>query len=136
MAKSEEICFLPLATTITAFFATHACVQEKSRATTLKNWWNFKRFNTSLNSKILLDLIRKMKHLTDQFQLCFFFALATLISYIYFCIGNTFGIFTADNLLVAAYALSCLCIPVPNAVVFSHVTSLFKMWKSCDFECL
>jgi len=35
------------------------------------------RFNTIPNSEILLNLIRKMKYLTDQFQLCF-----------YFCIGN------------------------------------------------
>jgi len=37
------------------------------------------------------------------------------------------------------YALSCLCIPVSNAVVewvFSNVTSVFKMWKRCDFECV
>jgi len=35
-----------------------------------------------------------------------------------------------DNALVATYALSCLYIPVSNAVaerVFSHVTSVFKM---------
>ena len=31
-------------------------------------------------------------------------------------IGNTIGILT-DNLLVAIYALSYLCIPVSNAVV-------------------
>jgi len=35
---------------------------------------------------------------------------------IYFCIVNTIGILT-DNLLVATYALSCLCIPVFDAVV-------------------
>jgi len=66
-------------------------------------------------------------------------ALTTLNSYIYFCIGNTIGILTPDNSLVDAYALSCLCIPVSNAVVewvFSHVTSVFKMWKRCDFECV
>jgi len=34
----------------------------------------------------------------------------------YFCIGNTIGILT-DNLLVATYFLSCLCILVSNAVV-------------------
>jgi len=42
-------------------------------------------------------------------------------------------------LQVAAYALSCLCIPVSNAVVewvCSHVSSVFKMWKSFDFECV
>jgi len=32
---------------------------------------NFKRFNTIPNNEILLNLIRKMKYLTDQFQLCF-----------------------------------------------------------------
>ena len=41
------------------------------RATPLKNLGNFKRFNTIPNSEILLNLIRKMKYLTDQFQLCF-----------------------------------------------------------------
>jgi len=41
---------------------------------------NFKRFTNILNSEILLNLIRKMKYLTDQFQLCFLFALATLNS--------------------------------------------------------
>jgi len=43
-------------------------------------------------------------------------------------IGKTTGILT-DNLLVATYALSYLCIPVSNAVVelvFSHVTSVFQ----------
>jgi len=46
-------------------------------------------------------------------------ALATLNScstYIHFCIGNKIGILT-DNLLVATYALSCICIPVSNTVV-------------------
>jgi len=40
----------------------------------------------------LLNLIRKIKYLTDQFQLCFCF-----------CIGNTTGILT-DNMPVATYA--------------------------------
>ena len=76
-----------------------------------------------------------------NFNCVFVFALATLNAYIHLCIGNTIGILS-DNLLVATYALSCLCIPVYNAVaewVFSHVshvTSVFKMWKSCDFECV
>ena len=38
--------------------------------------------------------------------------------------GNTIGILT-NNLLVATYVLSCICIPVSNTVVewvFSHVT--------------
>ena len=43
----------------------------------LKNTGNSKRFNTIPNSEILLNLVRKMKYLTDQFQLCFSF-----------CIGN------------------------------------------------
>jgi len=34
----------------------------------------------------------------------------------YFCVGRTIGILT-DNVLVATYNLSCLCIPVSNAVV-------------------
>jgi len=55
-----------------------------------------------------------MKCVSDQFQLCFF-AMATLNSYIYFCIGNTIVIF-AEHLLVAIYALSCLWIPVSNAL--------------------
>jgi len=33
-------------------------------------WCHFNRFNTILNSKILLILIRKMKYLTDQPALC------------------------------------------------------------------
>jgi len=41
-------------------------------------WCNFKRFYTILNCDILLNLIRKPKYLTDQFQLCFCF-----------CISNT-----------------------------------------------
>jgi len=47
-------------------------------------WCNVKRFSTILNSKILLNLIRKMKYLTDQLQLVFVFALATPNSYILF----------------------------------------------------
>ena len=52
----------------------------KVRATPLKNWCNFKRFNTIQNREILLKLTRKMKYLTDQFQLCLCFC---------FSIGNT-----------------------------------------------
>jgi len=43
-----------------------------------KNWCNFKFIGIILNSEILLNLVRKMKYLTDKFQLCFCF-----------CIGNT-----------------------------------------------
>jgi len=41
----------------------------------------------------------------------------------YFCIGNTIGILT-DNLLVATYALSCLCISVSNAFVYEYSVML------------
>jgi len=47
-------------------------------------WCNFKRFNTILNSEILLNLIRKMKYLTGQLHLLFVFALAMPNSYILF----------------------------------------------------
>ena len=63
-----------------------------------------------------------------------FFALERLNSWI----GNTVGILT-DNLVVATHALSCLSIPVTNAVVewvFSHDIFVFKIKKSCDFECV
>jgi len=148
-AKSGEICFLPLETRKTEFFAEifkflppfrHPCLcVEKSSCQPFKNWCYFKRFNTILNSEILPNLMRKMKYLTDKFQLCFCFCVGNTKQLYFFCIGNTIGILTADDMLVAAYALSCLCIPVSNAVVkwvFSHVTSVFKMWKSCDFECV
>jgi len=39
------------------------------RVTPVNNLGNFKRFNTILNSEIWLNLIRKMKYVTDQFQL-------------------------------------------------------------------
>jgi len=41
----------------------------KVRATPLNLLGNFKRFSTIRNREILLNLIRKMKYLTDQFQL-------------------------------------------------------------------
>jgi len=62
----------------------------------------------------------------------------SLIAILYFCIGNTIGILT-ENLLVATYIWFCLCIPVSNAVVgrvFNDDTSVFKMRKSCDCECV
>ena len=86
--KNGEICFLPLETNKTAFFAAiftflttsgHRCLcVGKVRAAPLKNWCNVKRFNTILKSEILLNLIHKMKYFTDQFQFCSCF-----------CIGNT-----------------------------------------------
>jgi len=45
---------------------------------------------------------------------------------------NNYILFLHWQLPVATYVLSCLCIPVSNAVVewvFSHVTSVFKMKK-------
>jgi len=41
-------------------------------------------FNAMLNSYILLNLIRKMKYLTGQFNCVFVFALGKLNSYILF----------------------------------------------------
>ena len=113
-------------------------VEENVHATPLKLWCNFNRFNTIPISEILLNLSRKIKYLTDQFQLRFCFCIGNTKQLYFICIGNTIGIL-ADNLLVATYALSCLCIPVSNAVaewVFSDITFMFKMWNSSDFECV
>ena len=70
--KSGEIKFSPLQTKKTAVFAEifkllplfrHPCLcVEKVRATPLKNWDNFKRFNTILNSEIILNLIHKIQY--------------------------------------------------------------------------
>jgi len=63
-----------------------------------------------MNNEILLNLIRKMKYLTDQFQFCFCF-----------CIDNTKQLYLflhwqhnwhPYSRQLATYALSCLCIPV------------------------
>jgi len=91
-------------------------VGRKISCHTIKNLVYFQAFNTILKSEILLNLTRKMKYLGDQFQLCFCFRISnTKLLYLqYFYIGNTTGILTADTLLVAAYALSCLCIPVSS----------------------
>jgi len=58
-----------------------------------------------------------MKYLGDQFQLCFCVCNGnTKLLYLqYFYIGNTTGILRG-NLLVAAYALSCLCIQVSSEI--------------------
>jgi len=84
--KSGKIWFYPLETKKTAFLAEiskfisyfrHRCLcVGKIRATPFG--CNFKRFNTISNSEILLNLKRKLKYFTDEFQLCFCF-----------CIGNT-----------------------------------------------
>ena len=92
-AKSGEICFLPLETKKTVIFAEifkfltpfqhrFLCV-GKSPCHTIKSWCNFTRFNTILNREILLNLIRKMKYLTAQFQLCFCFRIGNT-KYLYF----------------------------------------------------
>jgi len=57
-----------------------------------------------------------MKYLTDQFKLCFCFYIGNTKQLHLIVHGNTIGIF-ADNLLVATDDLSCLCMPVSNAVV-------------------
>jgi len=74
-----NLVFIALETKKIAFFAeifkflppsdAHTCVSEKVRTAPSKTWRNFKRFNTILNTEILLNLIRKMKYLTDEFQL-------------------------------------------------------------------
>ena len=143
-AKSGEICFLTLDTKKTAFFAEISkflplfwhprLCGGKVRATPLKNWGNFKRFNTILKSVICWILYTKWNIWQINSKCAFVFTLERLNSWI----GNTIGMLT-DNLLDATYALSCLCIPVSNTVVewaFSHDTSVLKMWKSCDFECV
>jgi len=59
-----------------------------------------------------------VKYLTDQFQLCFCFCIGNtkLLNLLLQYIGNTIGILTEDNLLIAAYALSCVCIPVSSEI--------------------
>jgi len=58
------------------------CVGKRS-CHTIKKLGNFKRFTIISNSEILLNLIRKMKYLTDQFQLCFCFCIGNA-KYLYF----------------------------------------------------
>ena len=77
--------------------------------------------------KICWSLYAKSNVWQINFNCVVVFALVTLSSYIYFCIGNKIDIVT-DNFLVATHALSCPCIPVSNAVVdwvSSHVSSVF-----------
>jgi len=110
--KSGEIWFSKLETKKTAFFAEifkflplfrHPWFYGgKVRETPLKNF-NFKRFNRILNSVICWILYAKWNIWQINFNCAFVFALERLNSWI--------GIVT-DNLLVATYALSCLCIPV------------------------
>jgi len=87
--KYGEIWSLPLEIKKTAFFAEilkflplfrHPCFCAGKRSChTIKNWCNFKRFNTNLG----LNLIRKVKYLTDEFQLCLSFCIGST-KYLYF----------------------------------------------------
>jgi len=70
--ESGEIWFLSLETKKTPICSRVG----KVSATSLNNLGNFKRFNTIPNSEILLNLIRKLKYLTDLFQLYFCFCVA------------------------------------------------------------
>ena len=72
-------------------------------------WCNFKRFNTIIKSEIFLKLKCKMTYVTDQFQPCFCFELATLNSYILF-LHSQHNWHLCRQL--ATYSLSCRCILV------------------------
>jgi len=77
----------------------HPCLcVENVRATPLNNWCNYKRFNTILNSEILLNLIRKIKYLADQFQLCFCF-----------CVGNAKQLYFISALATQLASLGTTC---------------------------
>jgi len=86
-AQGGAIWVLSVETKKIAFFAEtskfvpsiqHLCLcVGLSSCHTIKNWCNFKRFNTILNSESFLNLIR-IKYLTDQLNCVFAFALVTL----------------------------------------------------------
>ena len=92
--KSGEIWFLTLETKATAIFAAifkflplfrHPCLcVGKVRATPLKNWCNFKRFNTILNSVICWILYAKWNIRQINSNCAFVFALEKPNSYILF----------------------------------------------------
>ena len=106
-AKNSEICFLPLEIKKTAYLLKfsnscpstdiHMLCAGKVCAKQLKNMGNFKRFDTIPNNEILLNLIRKMKYLTDQFRLFLHWQHN----------WHFYG-----QLAVATYVLPCLCISV------------------------
>jgi len=77
---------------------TQMLVSKKSLCHTIINWCNFKRFNTIPNGEILLNLIRKMKYLTDQFQLCFCF-----------CIDNAKWLYFVSALATQLASLRTTC---------------------------
>jgi len=73
-----------------------------------------------------------MKYLTDQFQLCFF-ALEALNSCILFLHWQ--HNWHPYKQLASCYI--CFVFAFRYAVVkwvFSYVSSVFKVWKSCDFN--
>jgi len=80
LAKSREIWFSPLETKKAACFDnfSNTCPIPTPKLVCRKKfvphhyWCNFNRFNTILNNEILLNLIGKMKYLTDQFQVFLF----------------------------------------------------------------
>ena len=89
-------------------------------------WCNFKRFNNILNSKILMNLIRKRKYLADQLQLCFCFCISNT-KYLYFIFalelynllhGLIDRVFDYD--LYWRTRACLLCIPVPPSTVPIH----------------
>jgi len=149
-AISEKVCFLPLETKKTALcadifkflhpFRNPCLCAGKIRAIPLKIGVKSSVLTPYQIVKLCWILYAKWNIWQVNFNCVFVFALATLNNSILFLHWqHQWHPYTTENLLVATYALSCLCIPVSNAVVewvFSHVTSVFKMWKSCDFECV
>ena len=116
---------------------------DKTSCHTIETWCNFERFNTLPNSKILLKLISKMKYLTDQFQTCFCFCIyniKTLSSYILFVRWqHNWHPYRQLATCYICFVLSLHPAVVSNAAVewvFNYVTSVFRMWKSYDFECV
>jgi len=82
---------------------------------------DFKRLNNILNSEILVNLIRKMKYLTDQFQFCFIFALATLNN---IDLVETVNFVTETSLNIEIEALSK--IPRPRLQILWILPKFFK----------
>ena len=84
------------------------------------NLGNFKHFNTLPNSEILLNLIRKMKYVTDQFQLCFF------------CIGNAKLIYFISALATQLASLRTTCWLLRIVcLVFALMSIRIQSWYFC-----
>ena len=90
-------------------------------------WCNFKRFNTILNSEILLNFLHKMIYVTDKFKLCFCFALAKLNSYILF-LHSQHNRHVCRQL--GTYALSCLPILVHDDIDIDALVTELKPLKN------